>query len=382
MRASRVSNERGMALALAVFALVVIGALVAGTFFAGRLEQQSGQNTLYAGQASEAAEAALAQSLGGGLSSSDMLSLAAGGGSTTLSSVSLGAHATGTSSLRRLTETVWLLQGAGEFDDAGGTVLARRSVGQLIRLNQVNIKVKAGLTALGKVTVGGNSTVSGFDATPSEWATANVDCPDTGSVTGVHYNGLLTQQGSAVIKGEPNREKDTTLTASNMLGGSNFEQLKAMATLTLTGDISGLAPQTTGTPPVCDDSFQNNWGAPSDTASACFNYFPIIYHEGDLSISGSGEGQGILLVQGNLNVQGRIDFYGPVIVTGGVNIRGTGSDDVKFFGGVMAQDITLDDSKLTGNAMVNYSSCAIRRALQGSATPIPLTERSWVQLYN
>jgi hypothetical protein len=64
-----------------------------------------------------------------------------------------------------------------------------------------------------------------------------------------------------------------------------------------------------------------------------------------------------------------------------VNIRGTGSDDVKFYGGVMAQDVTLDDSKLTGNAMINYSSCAIRRALQGSALPIPVTERSWIQVY-
>jgi hypothetical protein len=133
---------------------------------------------------------------------------------------------------------------------------------------------------------------------------------------------------------------------------------------------------------VCNTALQNNWGAPTVKTSPCFNYFPIIYHLGDLSISGTGEGQGILLVEGNLNVQGRIDFYGPVIVTGGVNIRGTGSDDVKFYGGVMAQDVTLDDSKLTGNATVNYSSCAIRRALQGSATPIPLTERSWVQLYN
>ena len=139
---------------------------------------------------------------------------------------------------------------------------------------------------------------------------------------------------------------------------------------------------TVGNPPVCNAAVQTNWGAPTDTSSACFDYFPIIYHNGDLSISGSGSGQGILLVEGNLNVQGRIDFYGPVIVTGGVNIRGTGSDDVKFYGGVMAQDITLDDSKLTGNAMVNYSSCAIKRAIQGSATPIPLQERSWVQLYN
>ena len=116
--------------------------------------------------------------------------------------------------------------------------------------------------------------------------------------------------------------------------------------------------------------------------SPCFNYFPIVYHYGDLSISGSGSGQGILLVEGNLNVQGRIDFYGPVIVTGGVDVRGTGSDDVKFYGGIMAQNVTLDDSRLTGNATVNYSSCAIKRALQGSAFAEPLNERSWVQLYN
>ena len=45
MRARRLSDERGIALAVAVFALVVIGALVAGTFYAGRLEQQTGRNT-------------------------------------------------------------------------------------------------------------------------------------------------------------------------------------------------------------------------------------------------------------------------------------------------------------------------------------------------
>jgi hypothetical protein len=65
-----------------------------------------------------------------------------------------------------------------------------------------------------------------------------------------------------------------------------------------------------------------------------------------------------------------------------VNIRGTGSDDVKFYGGVIAQDVTLDDSKLSGNAEVRYSSCAIHRALKGSALPQPLAERGWAQLYS
>src|SRR5881397_2629284 len=39
------SNERGMALAVAIFALVVVGALVAGAFFAGTQEQRVGENS-------------------------------------------------------------------------------------------------------------------------------------------------------------------------------------------------------------------------------------------------------------------------------------------------------------------------------------------------
>jgi hypothetical protein len=382
MRANPVSNERGIALAVAVFALVVIGALVAATFFSGRLEQQTGQNTVYATQAAEAAEAALSQAIGA-TTGPEMYEMVAGGNFTDLPAPSLGGYVTGQPSMRRLTNSLWLLQAVGRRRNGVGTELARHSLAQLIRANQANISVKAGLTALGKVTVTGNSTVSGFDQMPNEWtAPPAVDCPPLEDVTGIRYNGLLTQEGSATIKGDPPRDKDGTLTADNMLGGSNFEQLKALTTLTLTGDISGLAPVTVGDPPVCDISVQSNWGEPLDKAHPCFDYFPVVYHLGDLGISGSGMGQGILLVEGNLNVQGRIDFYGPVIVTGGVNIRGTGSDDVKFYGGVLAQDITLDDSKLSGNAMVAYSSCAIRRAVQGSATPIPLAERSWVQLYN
>ena len=57
------SDERGIALLIAVFALGVIGALVGGIFFAGRLEQQSGQNAFFAVQAGEAAEAGLSEAM-------------------------------------------------------------------------------------------------------------------------------------------------------------------------------------------------------------------------------------------------------------------------------------------------------------------------------
>ena len=381
MRGPRLYDERGMALAIAIFALVVIGALVAGTFFAGRLEQQTGENTFYANQAAEAAQAALTQTVQ--TTTAAALLAITPGTSGSGSSESLGGNVAANTTIKGLTSSVWLVTAVGSKTNADGDQLATRSLAQLVRLNQPEITVKAGLTAIGKVTVSGTSEVYGWDVTPPSWLAGSpaVACPALDSVAAVRYNGQLTQQGSAIIKGDPNREQDSTLNATNMLGGSTFNQLKAMATLTLTGNISGLAPATVGNPPVCDKTVENNWGAPTDKANACFSYFPIIYHYGDLGISGSGAGQGILLVEGNLSVQGRIDFYGPVIATGGVNIRGTGSDDVKFYGGVMAQDVTLDDTKITGNAMINYSSCAIKRAVQGSATPMALGERSWVQVY-
>jgi hypothetical protein len=380
MRSPRMNDERGVALAMAIFALVVIGILVAGAFFAGRLEQQSGQNTLFAAQAAEAAEAGLSDALGGTYSAAALQALPLGG-TTGPTTVTLASDIAYTESVDRMTNSVFLYRSIGTRQSLGATV-ATRSVGTLVRLVTANIAVNAGLTALGDVVVGGNSTVSGRDATPPEWVSAGTTCPTAADVTGVRYNGTLTQNGSAVIDGEPRTQLDTSLNGSNIFGATNFAALKALRTLTLSGNISGLAAVVTGTPPKCDASVESNWGAPTVSTSPCFNYFPIVYHYGDLSISGTGEGQGILLVEGNLSVQGRIDFYGPVIVTGGVDVRGTGSDDVKFYGGILAQNVTLDDSRLTGNATVNYSSCAIKRALQGSAIPTPLSERSWVQLYN
>ena len=45
MSTSRVSNQRGMALAVAIFALVIVGALVAGALFAGTQEQRVGESS-------------------------------------------------------------------------------------------------------------------------------------------------------------------------------------------------------------------------------------------------------------------------------------------------------------------------------------------------
>lgn len=382
MRAPRLQDERGIALAVALFAMVIIGIVVGGAFFSGRIEQQSGENTFYTGQAAEAAEAGISDAIGS-TTAPTLLALTIAGAPANLSTVSLGSRVDVTRQISRLTSSLFLVRSIGTRRNASGGALATRTAGSLVRLVTPNLVMRGGLTALGQITVTGNATVSGNDSTPPVWRQSPaVDCPPEQDKGGVVYNGTLTQSGSSEITGSPAKQLDPTINTSNLLGGTTFQQLKALRTLTIAGNISGIAPALTNSVPAqCNTLVQNNWGAPTDRNSPCFNYFPIIYHYGDLSISGQGQGQGILLVEGNLYVQGQVSFFGPVIATGAVNVRGTGTDDVKFYGGIIASDVQLDDNKLSGNATVLYSSCANRRALQGSGTVTRLGQRGWVQLY-
>jgi hypothetical protein len=121
-----------MALAMALFALVVIGALVAATFFVGRLEQQSGENAFYAFQAAEAAEAAVSNAIGS-LTEPTLQSLPVGA-TLPLPDAALGGRVLGTSVVLRLTGSLFLIRATGHRSDAAGNELATRTLGSLVRL--------------------------------------------------------------------------------------------------------------------------------------------------------------------------------------------------------------------------------------------------------
>jgi hypothetical protein len=379
------SDERGIALAVAIFALVVIGALVAGTFFAGRLEQQTGRNTIYAAQAVEAAEAGLNDAIAGA-SAASLLALKTDNDSAVdLATLTVGSAADSVKATRRirwLANSLFLVRSEGRRSSANGAQLASRSLGQLIRLVQADINVNAGLTALGDVTISGGAEVDGHDAIPPAWLTG-VQCPPLNNVAGVRYNdGTLQKKGNGEFSGVPDSVKDASLNATDMK--KDFDKLKALATLILTNsNPPATGPAYTATvPPRCDTNVQSNWGEPTLKTDPCFSYFPIIYHNGNLKLQG-GRGQGILLVEGDLTATGGMVFYGPVFVSGTLSTTGNSGQGAKFYGGVIAGNVALDDvTKLAGGALVNFSSCAIKRALDNTATPAPFAERSWVQLYN
>jgi hypothetical protein len=130
------SDERGIALALALFALVVIGALVGSTFFAGRLEQQSGRNTLFAGQAREAAEAGLTEA-NTSLDATLLAGLPVGATPLDLGAITVGKGATASRDISRLTGSLFLVRAHGTRLGPAGAILAARSLGVLVQLGPV-----------------------------------------------------------------------------------------------------------------------------------------------------------------------------------------------------------------------------------------------------
>ena len=83
-------------------------------------------------------------------------------------------------------------------------------------------------------------------------------------------------------------------------------------------------------------------------------------------------------MEGDLAVQGGFEFFGIVVVRGKLKTNGTGGH---FNGAVMAANVDLDDNTVLGNALVQYSSCTVHKALTAASPATLLRSRGWVYAY-
>jgi hypothetical protein len=368
------SNQRGIALPLAIFALVVVGGLVAGAMFVGTQEQRIGRNTLRLQQAFTSAEGvteALVANWNSGAYNNMVV-----GTSQSLNGTAPDGNGWYRASIQRLSQMLFLVRTDGFSRDS----TSRQRVGVLLKLRPLQIDFNAALKTQGSVKLGGSSFINGQDTPPSEWT----GCPPPGLTqpgvrlpdpTQVEYSGCKNQN---CIQGDPKVLEDPTINDSSLttFGELSFDELKQYATkiVTPSGTLK-VEPVTSGG--SCTTGVATNWGDPTTPTSPCYNYFPIIWVEGSANIN-QNRGQGVLIVNGDLDVQGGFQFYGPVLVKGTINTQGTGGH---FNGGVIAANVNLDQSVVLGDAVINYSSCALTRALTASATATTMRERSWVNLY-
>jgi hypothetical protein len=131
--AASARDRRGFALLLAMITLVVLGAIVGGTFFAGWLEQQSGENTLFAAQAAAGADGGLDDALNT-IPPTSLVALQSSGAPLLLDSLTFEPQVSVYRQISRLEGNLFLLTARAARRNAGGGVLARRAEGVLIHL--------------------------------------------------------------------------------------------------------------------------------------------------------------------------------------------------------------------------------------------------------
>ncbi|HSJ64332.1 MAG TPA: pilus assembly PilX N-terminal domain-containing protein [Gemmatimonadaceae bacterium] len=374
--------REGFALAIAIFAIVVIGTLIGGIFFASMQQQRMARNQRLQTNAIAAAEYGLNRTLSVDWKGTSWNTMPVGGiDSTSNSYTSHGATArVRVTRIGNSNIPMFLVSSEG----ASGTLLgarARRRTSSVMALVPFDINLLGALTTRGALQMGGSSFINGTDTNFSGWG-----CPATGPdlpgvatgdstlITTAGCNNWNCVQGSPPI--QQNAAASDTSTYFDYGNGIQWAQLTAMAKLVGTGTVSP-APLAVGG--VCQSGVFTNWGDPARNtpAGACEDYFPILYSPGNLNLLG-GRGQGILLVEGNLNVAGGFQFYGPIIVRGDLNTQGTGGH---FNGGVMAANVNLAQNVVLGNAVVTYSSCIMAKVQQATALPIPMVGRPWAELY-
>lgn len=377
-----VRNERGIALAIAIFALVVVGALVAAAFFAGSQEQRLAENAKRVTQSFGIAEAGVAEQVRLWdpvlYNQQRVYPLDSAVVAQTGAPARTGSYG---GYVYKLNDNLFLTDIRGS-DSASRTGRvrgsgARQRLGLLTRIRPLDIDIQASLTTQGDVTVRGNAEVNGADQTPTGWMACD---PPGDSMAAVRTtsSGDVSTTGNGEVVGDVNQDPDVDDETFTVFGDITFEHLVSRATITLGGGTYRTEPSVTGG--VCNRADTENWGDGLVPTGPCSRYFPIVYIDGDVTLNGI-QGQGILLVRGNVDVQGSYEFFGIVIALGEFRTAGGGTSIAHFWGGVLARNANLDTQNLSGQATLNFSSCAINRALQATGVTAPLRSRGWVALY-
>jgi hypothetical protein len=384
------TDRQGIALATALIAIVVIGALIAGTFFATTQEYRVARTALSAQRALGAAEYGQNMILAEWLPAWNQMAT----GDTIKRPYTAGSGTVDTVVMTRLRFNMYQVVSTGRIalDQSSD---ARRRTGLLIRLDTPEIPFPGAFSGAKSVGIAGNFAASGNDSIPAGWT----DCPPAGpqkaaiaSTTTTNVTTAGGCSGQVCLTGTPKVLADATVAdTTKVLDG--WADLVAQANITI-NQTAGLT--LTGMNPVynfdgsCNMAVSTNWGDPSraSPAGACENYFPIIYLKsattgatGPTTSLTTGKGQGILLIDGNVSLAGNINWVGPIIVRGNVALSGTGN---KTVGGIQAlnQGCTAATcNSLSGTSNATYSSCTINKILSLKSKPALASKRAWADMF-
>lgn len=194
---------------------------------------------------------------------------------------------------------------------------------------------------------GNNFTISGIDTNPDGSAGPEAELygisTAEAATPGENANDLIDQIAA-------NRQDQVI--GAGATDPSIGESTEVIDIDALFANFQGKADRTVGTGTHSNVS----WGNSSN--------YEITYASGDLQLTGTGTGAGILLVDGSLHMSGQFTWEGLVIVRGDVRQTGGGSGTHVYGTLMMSSTFSLiDDPDLTvtGSADIVYSSEAINK---------------------
>ena len=375
-------DRKGIALVMALGAIVVIGALVAGAFHMSTRDLRTGRSAQDQEHAQLAAEYALYQARDS-VDLNKPSDLAVGGVRSYTITDPANAGTQIIARITRASDEIFVLNTSAQTgtDIGGGSGRPQRRASMVFVLRAPTMNFPGALTVNGAIQIAGTSEIKGTDAPPTGWGGCAANKPTKPGLViepgaNTTFSGNCANQ--ACIEGDPKTlvsplAGDTA--TYTQFGSVNWPEMVANATLRLPAGNYRPAPSLSGG--LCNKANLENWGEPLRPGNACNNYFPIIYINGDATLNGV-RGQGILLVNGDLNVQGGFEFFGPVIVQGRLKTAGTGGH---FNGGVLARNFDDETNMVVGDAVVQYSSCAIETAIKNSSPVVPIVRRAWADLF-
>lgn len=327
----------GFAVATAVLALAIVGALAMGTLFAATHEMRTGAGAMHQARAVMAADYGVEQTIARWDRSWNGI-FARGFGRTSSQTIPEGAHVT--VRVTRLADELFLVTSMARAGPA------RRQVSRVVRLDAADPSLTAALTAGRSLDASSATAIDGSDHVPHAW-----DCPAAGGAVPA----FAVADTSTLVH----------------FGHFDWNQLIAGATTHATHLTVEAAPQWAGE--ECDTTDPDNWGEPlKSNGGGCTSYYPVIHSAGDLIVHG-GRGQGLLLVDGDLTVQGGFQFFGTVLVRGALR-GGPGGAHITGAVSVAAQGAT---GSVLDRVAIDFSRCAARKALLTLALPVPIADRSW-----
>lgn len=375
--------RRGMALAMALGAMVIISMLLAGIMYLTRQDTRMAVNSQRVQQSFGVAESGVAELLRTwNIASYNTMPMYPRDSMLIVRQTTPGGTGTYAGSLLKLNERMYLLDVAG-MDKVSGAQTAtlagggsRQRIGTLLRVVPLAVDMQAALTVGGPVTFGGgNVYIDGYNNPPPGWT----GCPPTNpSLAGVRAKNPGDVTASAgQITGTPPVLITPAMDSTTFMkfGPVTYDMLAAQASIQLPAGTYTPQPVVVGG--VCTAA-PLNWGDGDTPTNPCGTYFPIVHIAGNGTIN-NGQGQGIMLVDGNLTVSGIFHYYGLIIVRGGFSTTPGGNP--KVFGSVLAQSINLATTAFAGDAVVFFSACALSRTMDATGVASYARSRSWTRLY-